>query len=1517
MHYFLIIWTLIFSVHQTQCCNAGDGYFGWVCDTTTGCFCKQGQTCQKTLSPNCPSHCVDNPWGIGCVDEKLNLALEKPTKQSSNHTDGYPSLAVDGNNSTDVSMCARTNQDTNPWWQVDLGGLYVIRTVAAIMPNNCQTDAGITLYIGNDTTQQGNTQLSNMCSFELLVNPPALGRYVKFSKSGSQSLQLCEVNVRGYTYPYNIAFGKTASQSSFIRHKGVNWIAKYAIDGNTDTDFDGGSCSHTNVEHNPWWKVDLGGTFSIYSVTLVNRAGESGKNLKNIEINAVSPNNTSYHCASRVEHLPPGGTVELPCNTAPIVGQFVRISLNNNPANELTLCEVMVKGYKYQECANSKTFGPECGYECNCKNTAEVCDRRTGACGSGCANGWRNQENVCQTECPSGTFGQTCGYTCHCRDDFACSITNGFACPRGCQRYWKDNGCHQERPHLEKAPTVTSKTVHSVNIRWDRWSSESGQGVGSVRSYIARAWKDSHAVDNTKTLSANAKSATIENLFEYTEYNFTVSVEDEEGQEGKPSPSITSRTCGTPVIIPQPVLRASLKAHWNASQITIRTQGMTEAVHRCDGFRKLKLSVRGEFGDNINVEVMDVKQSQDILIENLIPHSNYTVNLSAVNNLNLEGPVFTLYGLTPEGVPPKMEPPTVVSRGDDAVELYWEAPRPPRGIITEYDIGYAIRGENWKEAIVNPGIREKSIENLRHNKTYRFWIRAKTIIGYGDYSDIIETITVAGKPGPPTNFTTTRRSVTSLELSWREPFIRNGIITGFKIECYADGNIDLHVQQNLTMATRSHVFTNLAAGTRYTCSLKARTSAGYGDTSQLVTWTHPKASNVPATEIPEETPPNRKSTVGVVVGGVVAAILVVAGVAIAVLVYMRRRRLGCEAHRSSGAPSREMTTLNLKKDREDYEFPNNPMPENPYMELSWEHSDDSVEQDTDISIDDIFKVMKTKNWETLKAEFEKLPTVFTAKCVVGQKPENHTKNRFETIMPYDHSRVALSLLPDDPHSDYINANYIDGYGQRGVYIASQGPKPSTVKDFWRMVWQEDSPLIVMLTNLTEDAKAKCANYWPEKDSKQFGFIAVTLKKVETHPDFTVRTLRVSMSNSSTRTVQQFHFTGWPDHGVPLDASALVRFREKVKGYQRTVQCRGPIIVHSSAGVGRTGTFIALDYLLDQAKAEGKINIFNLVQHMRRSRPMMIQTEEQYFFIHDTILEELYCGITTVPVQKLQSYFHRLMQLDSKSGLSKLEKEFAVLQHMFDGYDDASKSALDPANVNKNRVRNITSANGCRSLNCGADIINAVFIDGYRRADAFIVTQTPLPDTLVDFWRMIYDHNSATIVMVNEATDLAKTDKMYVPISYGPFTVEVISTHDIGNSCAVKDLTLKSRNGTNKEPRKIRQFQLQGWKTSDPTPSSTEALLELLDGVQSWQQQSGNTVITIHCMNGAHQSGIFCAVSRILEKMKVEQQVDVFHTVKAVRINRPQFIDSLEQYRFCYAAVEEYARRFDNYANFHM
>ncbi|XP_023930890.1 receptor-type tyrosine-protein phosphatase S-like isoform X2 [Lingula anatina] len=248
-----------------------------------------------------------------------------------------------------------------------------------------------------------------------------------------------------------------------------------------------------------------------------------------------------------------------------------------------------------------------------------------------------------------------------------------------------------------------------------------------------------------------------------------------------------------------------------------------------------------------------------------------------------------------------MAPPTVVSRSKDSIELTWEAPWPPGGIITEYDIGYTMEVTNWK-------------------------IRAKTNLGYGEYSETIETITVEGKPGPPSNFTATSRSQTSLEFSWKAPRVRNGIITGYKIECYTDGK---GVSAELSMHARSYMFKQLVSGTRYTCSLKAKTSAGYGNSSQLVTWTEPKDSEI-----------------GGIVGGVVGATFVAAVVVMAIVItLLRRRRREREANSSRSVPEREVSNLGLEHCSEDtdYEHPMRHWQETLYTDLVLRSNDD-VEQ---------------------------------------------------------------------------------------------------------------------------------------------------------------------------------------------------------------------------------------------------------------------------------------------------------------------------------------------------------------------------------------------------------------------------------------------------------------------------------------------------------------------------------------------------------------------------------------------
>ncbi|XP_041938242.1 receptor-type tyrosine-protein phosphatase H isoform X1 [Alosa sapidissima] len=234
-------------------------------------------------------------------------------------------------------------------------------------------------------------------------------------------------------------------------------------------------------------------------------------------------------------------------------------------------------------------------------------------------------------------------------------------------------------------------------------------------------------------------------------------------------------------------------------------------------------------------------------------------------------------------------------------------------------------------------------------------------------------------------------------------------------------------------------------------------------------------------------------------------------------------------------------------------------------------------------------------------------------------PENKSKNRFIDILPYDYSRVKLSTRGQN--SDYINANFIPGYRDKKMeYIATQGPLTSTVSDFWRMIWEQKSERIVMVTNCIENGKAKCDQYWPQDPSPcRHGDLLITMTSERKDTDWIVRELIVkNEAKSEERRVKHFHFTAWPDHGVPNGTQELIEFRGLIRQHIHSSRSSGPTVVHCSAGVGRTGTLIALDVLLQQMEREQAVDIAGFVHRMRRHRPRMVQTESQYIFLHQCI-----------------------------------------------------------------------------------------------------------------------------------------------------------------------------------------------------------------------------------------------------------------------------------------------------------
>uniref|UniRef100_A0A3B4VMU2 protein-tyrosine-phosphatase n=1 Tax=Seriola dumerili TaxID=41447 RepID=A0A3B4VMU2_SERDU len=315
-----------------------------------------------------------------------------------------------------------------------------------------------------------------------------------------------------------------------------------------------------------------------------------------------------------------------------------------------------------------------------------------------------------------------------------------------------------------------------------------------------------------------------------------------------------------------------------------------------------------------------------------------------------------------------------------------------------------------------------------------------------------------------------------------------------------------------------------------------------------------------------------------------------------------------------------------------------------------------------------------------REEFNALPVCpIQASCDAASKEENKEKNRYVNILPYDHSRVHLSSLEGVPDSDFINASFINGYQEKNKFIAAQGPKEETVNDFWRMIWEQNTATIVMVTNLKERKECKCAQYWPDQGCWTYGNIRVSVEDTMVLVDYTIR--KFCIQQKPQRLVTQFHFTSWPDFGVPFTPIGMLKFLKKVKTCNP--QYAGPIVVHCSAGVGRTGTFIVIDAMLDMMIAERKVDVFGFVTRIRAQRCQMVQTDMQYVFIFQALLEHYLYGDTELEVTSLESHLAKLYTPSPGAGCSGLEAEFKKLTSI-KIQNDKMRTGNLPANMKKNR-----------------------------------------------------------------------------------------------------------------------------------------------------------------------------------------------------------------------------------------
>ncbi|XP_044741511.1 tyrosine-protein phosphatase 69D [Chrysoperla carnea] len=551
-------------------------------------------------------------------------------------------------------------------------------------------------------------------------------------------------------------------------------------------------------------------------------------------------------------------------------------------------------------------------------------------------------------------------------------------------------------------------------------------------------------------------------------------------------------------------------------------------------------------------------------------------------------------------------------------------------------------------------------------------------------------------------------------------------------------------------------------------------------------------------------------------------------------------------------------------------------------------------------------------------EFEQLPDRFPDRTTrASDARENIYKNRYPDIKAYDQTRVKLSQVDSIAGSDYINANVVLGYKERKKFICAQGPMDNTVCDYWRMIWEQRLELIMMLTNLEEYSKTKCAKYWPDKTegTKSFGDINVNHINESRYSDYIIRELKV-IRGTEERSVTQYHFLVWKDFMAPEHPHGILKFIKRMNEAHSLE--RGPVLVHCSAGVGRTGTLVALDSLLQQLQEEQQVTIFNTICDLRHQRNFLVQSLKQYIFVYRALMEMAQYGDTEMPANKLKTIVKNLKKCD-KDNKSGMQEEYEKLKSVLEDRK-AFSVGTGEENRPKNRSELVIPYDRNRVIltpipgHEHSTYINASFIEGYDNSESFIITQDPLESTTPDFWRMIFEQGVNIIVMLSDlGSDNTKKCPRYWPddeVTYDHIRVKYIQSE----SCPYytrRELSVTNRKVD--EVVMVTQLQYHGWPTVEgEVPEVTRGLIELADQVV--QALEGNTVAfgshtpptVVHCCYGSDRSSMFVDICILIQQLRIEKRVDIFATTRKLRSQRSCMINTFAQYEFLYRAILNYA-----------
>ncbi|XP_006942926.4 receptor-type tyrosine-protein phosphatase V-like isoform X1 [Felis catus] len=557
-------------------------------------------------------------------------------------------------------------------------------------------------------------------------------------------------------------------------------------------------------------------------------------------------------------------------------------------------------------------------------------------------------------------------------------------------------------------------------------------------------------------------------------------------------------------------------------------------------------------------------------------------------------------------------------------------------------------------------------------------------------------------------------------------------------------------------------------------------------------------------------------------------------------------------------------------------------------------------------------------------EFEELKEVGKEQPrLEAEHPANATKNRYPHVLPYDHSRVRLTQLEGEPHSDYINANFIPGYSHPQEFIATQGPLKKTLEDFWRLVWEQQVRIIVMLTVGMENGRVLCEHYWPADPTPvTHGHITVHLLAEEPEEEWTKRELQLQhITQQQQRRVKQLQFTTWPDHSVPEAPDSLLSFVELVREQARATQGTGPILVHCSAGVGRTGTFVALSRLLQQLEEEQAVDVFNAVYALRLYRPLMIQTPTQYIFLHNCLLNKILGAPSDTPEAEktrrgswgtpsassplrpsprsqpisVMNFAEACAKRAANANAGFLKEYKLLLQAIEDeadssapppGHEQDSTAAYDSSQVRFSPVEESPPN----------EMLEAwLFPGGPSGHDHVVLTGPAGPE---EFWELVWEHRAHVLVSLCPPDTW---EKAFWPTEKQPVVTDMVTVHWVAESSTAgwPCTLLRVTHGESRKERQVQRLLFPCWEPGRELPATT--LLPFLAAVGrccSRDTMKPGTLLS-HSSKGVAQLGTFLAMDQLLQQVGAECTVDIFNVALQQSQACGLMTPTLEQYIYLY------------------